>query len=89
MFEVADLFVRNITGWEPGTGCTFADMLGGDAEIANVYDSTADACAACGNTCGPPSYWETEAGVCTCSSLTCTKDTLTVGFRHIVQRRHL
>jgi hypothetical protein len=80
MFEGATSFVQDITRWEPGSGCTFEDMFGGDAKFADVYvckKTFADACEACGNTCGPPSYWETEAGVCTCSSLTCTKDTLT------------
>ena len=63
MFEGATLFVQDITGWEPGSGCTFEDMFGGDAKFADVYECTAEACEACGNTCGPPSYWETAAGV--------------------------
>ena len=79
MFYSAHAFNQDITGWNTkDSGGTFEDMFG-SSEFADVYTCKPEKktlCDACGNTCGPPSYWETEAGVCTCSLATCTIQTL-------------
>ena len=80
MFYSAYAFNQDITGWNTkDSGGTFEDMFGSDSKFASVYTCKPEKktlCDACGGTCGPPSYWETEAGVCTCSSATCTIQTL-------------
>ena len=72
-------FNQDITGWNTkDSGGTFEDMFGSDSKFAvcTRVNPKKTSCDACGGTCGPPSYWETEAGVCTCSSATCTIQTL-------------